>query len=288
MGGRVKVGALTLVSAGALLLAMVAPAVGEQRIPGPPNGAEANSASRDDAGCCPTDRRVEDEIARDCEDAAMGGPGPEDRTITLTSDLTDRGRVAPGQDVVLHLRWDPARWKGEKLDAALTCVRVRGGLAPDLSGEERPADNDGVIEYVLHVPDDIRPGCDVCAKAYLAGTAAGGGFEQASSERYCFMTGPPAPPAPPAPPVVKPPAPAPPVPVSVIDHRQPTEVTTDVGAIGASVPAEPAPMAELPRTGAGSTRGGSAAGGVGLALGGLALMGGARSRRARNRRAGAD
>jgi hypothetical protein len=190
---------------------------------------------------------------------------------------------------MLRLTWDRTKWSGPQLDRVLDCVRLKGGLDPSLSAEEQPADNDGLFEYRLHVADDIRPGCDICAQGFVVGEGAGGGPLLERSQRHCFMSGPPAPPTPgPTPPVTRPPAPpvtAPPPAAEV--PRLPAEVPSQVAGITTAqpltpppaAPVAPAPAAELPRTGAAATRTGTAGGGLALALGGMAVMGGAGRRR---------
>ena len=245
--------------------------------------------------------------------APQSGPGD----VKLTADVADGDTVAPGQDIMLRLTWDPTRWSGKDLDRVLQCVRVKGQLEPDLSAEEQPAANDGVYEYRLHVPDNIRPGCDVCAQGFAAGTAAGGGPQEVRSERHCFMSGPPEPPAPPppgpptppmtrppTPPATHPPATSPPSPpatqpattptTTAAPPRVPTEVPAEVAGITATQPAPvatspaapapaTAPAAELPRTGSAAARTGTAGGGLALSLGGLAVIGGSGRRRRRRR-----
>src|SRR5207302_1478218 len=135
---------------------------------------------------------------------------------------------------------------------ALDCVRVKGEIDEDLSAEEAPTANDGLYEYRLHVPDDIKPGCDICAQGFVAGDAGGGGGggggpQELRSERHWFMSG------------------------------SPT-------AARPGIPAPQAAPAELPRTGAAAARTGTAGGGLALCLGGLAVIGGA-GRRTRRRTA---
>ncbi|HYT39123.1 MAG TPA: hypothetical protein VEN99_06410 [Acidimicrobiia bacterium] len=282
MRGRIVAGAFGLGCAGLLVLTMVTPAAGERRAP--------------DRGCGGCGMPAGG-VADDCEDASMNTPPGGGAGVKLTADVTDGATVAPGEDILLRLTWDRAKWSGDQVDRALDCVRVKGDLAPDLSAEEQPADNDGVYEYRLHVPDDIRPGCDICAQGFVSGESAGGGPQQVRSERHCFMSGPAGPPTPPA---TRPPAtpatPAsqpPPTTAAAPPARAPSEVPTQVGGITASQPGAvpgaqvaPAPAAaeELPRTGAASSRAATTGGGLALALGGFAVMGGAGRRRRRSTR----
>jgi hypothetical protein len=262
---RLAAGTVGLGCAGLLLLGMVTPA-------GARMGAQ--------------------DIAADCEQSAMDAPAPGG--LKITTQIPDGAKVAPGDDIAIRLTWDPKDWSGDQLDAALACVEVKGGLDPDLSAGERPSANDGVFEYVLHVPENIKPGCDICVQGFLTGLAGDGSPMQVSSERPCFMSGPPAAPAPPpgaARSTPPPPAPAAATPPPAV--RAPTEV----GGITASQPA-PAPLAapaatpgpalvseaELPRTGSPVTGLATAGGGLSLTFGGLAVMGGAgRRNRRRNR-----
>jgi hypothetical protein len=292
MRGRIRAGAFGLGCAGLAVLTLVSPAAGERN-----NGPDQGCAR----GCqAPSGGN----LGADCEDASMNTPRGEPGDLKLTSDVHQGATVAPGQDIRLTLRWDQKRWSGQELDRALDCVRVKGELAPDLSAEEAPTPNDGVFEYRLHVPDDIKPGCDICAEGFLSGDAAGGGGPlDVRSDRYCFLsgrpgpasppgpapTGPPSPSAtpPPAPPAMSPPAPTPP------PNAAAARIPTEVSGITAGQPAvaltpaparAPAPAAELPRTGSAGSRTGTAGGGLALCLGGFALMGGS-GRRTRRRTA---
>ena len=280
MRGRIGAGAWGLGCAGLLVLTLVTPAAGER------NNAPGPCSQR-----CGTPAGG---VAADCEDASMNTPPGGGSDLRLTADVPDGATVGPGEDILLRLTWDKARWSDPDLDRALHCVRVKGALDPDLSAEEAPTANDGVYEYRLHVPDDIRPGCDICVQGFVAGDGDGGGPQQARSDRHCFMSGPPGPPPtrptppatrPPAPPVIQPP-PTTPATAAVPPPRAPAEVPTDVGGITASQPGskpgtEVAPGGELPRTGAASSRAGTAGGGLALTLGGFALMGGSGRRNRR-------
>jgi hypothetical protein len=230
-------------------------------------------------------RMATQDVGADCEQAAMDTPNrPGD--LKVTTDVPDGATVAPGQDIGIKLTWDPKAWSGRDLDAALACVAVKGGLDPDLSNGERPTANDGVYEYVLHVPDNIRPGCDICVQGFLTGMGGDGDPQQVTGDRACFMSGPPRP----TPPATRPPAPPAPTPPATTAPRTPAEV----GGITASQPA-PAPLApapstpavapagELPRTGSPVTDLAAASGGLSLMLGGLSVIGAA-GRRNRRRR----
>ena len=291
MRGWIRAGAVGLGCAGLAVLTLVTPAAGER------NAADQGC----DRGCqAPTGG-----LAADCQDASMNTPRGEPGDLKLTADVHDGATVAPGQDILLTLSWDQKKWSGRELDRALDCVRVKGELAPALSAEKAPAPNDGVWEYRLHVPDDINPGCDICAEGFLSGDAAGGGPQDERSDRYCFMSGQPVPPppSPSASPGTRPPAPstsASPAPAAMtpapaaMPRSAPGRVPTDVAGTTAGQPAPPptrapavgpAPAAELPRTGSAGSRSGTAGAGLALSLGGLAVMGGA-GRRTRRRTGG--
>jgi hypothetical protein len=224
------------------------------------------------------------DAAADCRDA-IGNTAPGgSRGLKLTASVPNQATVAPGEDITVRLTWNPTDWSDRDLDMALACVRVKGGLDDAMSREERPSANDGAYEYRIHVPDNIKPGCDICVQGFLAGTAADGGPEQVGSNEQCFMSGNPEPPTPPAAqapaPVTSPGTPA----------RAPAEVPSQVAGSDVSRPApanpltapEVAPGAELPRTGGSTVDVGAAGGGLTLALGGLAVIGGA-GRRTRRR-----
>lgn len=207
--------------------------------------------------------------------------------VKLNASVADGATVAPGQDITVRLSWDPKAWSGDQLDMALACVRVKGGLDPDLSAEEQPSANDGAFEYRLHVPDNIKPNCDICVQGFLAGPAGDGGPEQMGSNEQCFMSGKPEPPTPPttrapAPPTTPPPAAVPP--------RAPAEVPAEVAGGNVARPGQTpapdpavAPVGELPKTGpATAIQVAAASGGLTLTFGGLAVIGGA-GRRIRRR-----
>jgi hypothetical protein len=205
----------------------------------------------------------------------------------VVTEVPDGATVAPGQDIRVRVTWDPKAWSGPDLDAALACVAVKGGLDGNLSSGERPTANDGVFEYVLHVPDNIRPGCDICVQGFLTGTGTDGNPQQVTGDRPCFMSGPP--PEPPKPPVTRPPGPPATTPTTTaVPPRTPAEVPTPIeggkAGDGSSTGTEVS-GGELPRTGSLVTRLATAGGGLTLSLGGLAVIGGARrrSRRRANR-----
>lgn len=307
MRGRLLAGAAGLGCAGLTVLAMltfVPPAAAEpgpegrkatagQTCGGPDCGSQDQSCGTQDCaapdyGDAGTGRTDSGAVEADCQDAIENTPPEGSGGLKLTADVPDGAKVAPGDDITVRLTWDPKQWAGKDLDMALACVRVKGGLDPNLSREERPTANDGVFEFRLHVPANIKPGCDICVQGYLAGMAGDGGPQQVGSNPHCFMSGPPpGPPStrPPAtPPVTSPPAP-PTTPTTSAPPRTPAEIPAEVAGTNTSAPGTPAPAAaptgELPRTGGSATRAGTTGGGATLALGGLAVMGGARRRNRR-------
>src|SRR3982751_4787659 len=151
MRGRVLAGAVVLGCAGLLIVGPAAPVMAER------SGAAGRMAAGDTASHC----------EQAGTDVADGGPA-----IEVTTDVEDGSTVAPGQEVAVRLTWDPKAGCGQDLDRTLACVRVEGSLDPDQSAEESPTANDGVFEYSLRIPDDIRPGCDVCVEAFLTGLTA--------------------------------------------------------------------------------------------------------------------
>src|SRR5581483_507401 len=104
MRGRIISGALGC--AGLLVLTLVSPAAGS-RIEAMPAAAGPGA---------------------DCQDASMNTPPSDTGDVKLVADALDGDTVAPGQDIMLRLTWDPARWSGSRLDQVLQCVRVKGEL----------------------------------------------------------------------------------------------------------------------------------------------------------------
>lgn len=269
---RLVAGTVGLGCAGLMTLALVTPAAANR-------GANPSAAGR----------MAAQDVAGDCEQAEMDAPrGPGG--LKITTSVPDRATVAPGDDITVTLTWDPKAWSGQELDAALACVKVKGGLDPNLSAGERPTANDGSMEYVLQVPDNIRADCDICVQGFLMGTSADGRPDMVTSDRRCFMSGPPRPPTPPATTPVTSPPPAP-----ATTTTSAPRVPSEVGGITATqpspapltpAPAAPAPavapVAELPRTGSPVTALMAASGGLTLTFGGFAVMGGA-GRRTRRR-----
>lgn len=295
MRGRTMAGAIGLGCVGLTVLAMltlVAPESAEalDSIRGNSPGGQCGPRSPQSDCQMPSDgqcgRRSDCQMPRgekasDCEDAMMntrpGGSGG----LKLTADVADGATVAPGQDITLRLSWDPKAWSADRLDLAMDCVRVKGALDPEMSAQERPTANDGMFEYRLHVPDNIRPNCDICVQGFLAGPAGDGAEEQVGSNEQCFMSGPPDPPETPTPPATRPPAAPPTTPTTAqAPPRVPSETPAVVAGGNATRPApapaaEPALIGELPRTGHSFAQVGAASAGLTLALGGLALIGGA-------------
>jgi hypothetical protein len=240
--------------------------------------------------CCDDGRgRMEaQDVGADCEQAAMDTPD-HPGGLKVTTNVPEGAQVAPGQDIGVTLTWDPKDWSGQDLDAALACVRVKGGLDPDLSRGERPSANDGAVEFVVHVPENIRPGCDICVQGFLTGMGPDGGPQQVGSDQTCFMSGPPRPPSPPVTSPAKPPAAEPPAPPakSAAAPQPPTEVAgitaTQPGPASLQPAAGPAvvPGGELPRTGSPISDLAAASGGLSLTLGGLSVIGAAGRRRRR-------
>ena len=289
MRGRNVAGAVGLGCAGLTVLAMLTLVAPEAAEAGQSHLAAPAAAASPGGQCGPRSERRDCQMPQgsmesDCQDAIMntrpGGSG----AVKLSADVADRAKVAPGQDITIRLTWDPEAWSGDQLDMALACVQVKGALDPDLSGQERPTANDGSFQYRLHVPDNIKPNCDICVQGFLAGMDDDGQPAQVGSNEQCFMSGPPATPETPA---TSPPTPAT---TPTTAARAPAEVPAQVAGSNVARPApdpaaQPVLIGELPRTGHSFAQVGAASAGLTLALGGMALICGA-GRRHRRRAAG--
>ncbi len=182
------------------------------------------------------------------------------------------GRAVAGDVIDVSLTWDPADWNDTWVEKVLDCVRVKGDLAPDLSAEEQPADNDGAYDRELAIPGDMEGGHLLCEQGFVYGVLSRGGYSQTSSPRVCFTTE--AAPPPPTTTTTEPPT-------TTTTEAPPTTAPPAVRAsqgVPAPAPAPArAPAKTLPRTGP-HDRLLLLGAGAALALGGLAVAAGARRR----------
>ena len=116
MRGRIRVGAIGLGWAGLAVLTLVTPAAGERYAP--------------DQGCDRGCQTPAGGMGGDCQDASMSTPRAEAGAVKLTSDVHNGATVAPGQDILLTLSWDPKQWSGKELDPGFVLVNPLHAAAP--------------------------------------------------------------------------------------------------------------------------------------------------------------
>ncbi|MGH9008767.1 MAG: LPXTG cell wall anchor domain-containing protein [Acidimicrobiia bacterium] len=208
---------------------------------------------------------------------SRGGPRPDDCVAHLTSaydegiDLAtspgDGSEVAPGSTVTVTSRWDGDDW--EELNKILLCVTSDGTFTAALSGEEKPADNDGEIVWAMTVPAAASEGTELCVRSVVFGNAIGGPDVQRSKFSCLRVAS--------AVPTTTAPAPTveSEVKVTVAAPPDPAPEPAVLSAPELPVDAEPEPLTELPRTGAGT---GSLVLGAGASIlvGALGLIAGRR------------
>ena len=109
--------------------------------------------------------------------------------------------VRPGDEILVDITWDWWTFAGPEIHKAMDCVYINGLFAPELSGGERPALNDGHFGFHYFVPLDVPPGSEICDQGFVSGPTEGGWEEygRTVSNIVCFPVV--APPPPPPPPV---------------------------------------------------------------------------------------
>ena len=123
-----------------------------------------------------------------CPEVLSGAPTGD---LEKRTDPSDGSDVRVGDLVTVTLRWDPRSFDGPLLHKVLDCVTVNGEIAPDLSGQERDAPNDGRFEWHFTVPADVAAGARICDRGFVSGPAPGGDFEREKSNDICFTVVPP-------------------------------------------------------------------------------------------------
>ncbi|MDQ3944411.1 MAG: hypothetical protein M3357_04535 [Actinomycetota bacterium] len=218
-------------------------------------------------------QRAPSPLADTCEEAARGEPTGPARKSTVPP---DGSTVQPGEAVEVAITWPPETFAGDAVHKVLDCVTVGGALSPELSAEERNADNDGVFQHRFVVPADAGPGTIVCDRGFVSGPGATGIFARHKTNEVC-MTVAPSPEATPAHPPAAPVMSSPRVDDQV---EVPPDTRTLDGVViappvlpqrGAAPGPRPAPV-RLPFTGPGGVA--LPLAGAALALGGLALVAG--------------
>lgn len=191
-----------------------------------------------------------------------------DAGISLATTPAAGGDVAPGSTVTVTSRWDADAW--EELNKILLCVTTDGTFTAELSGGEKPADNDGEIVWTMTVPAAATEGTELCVRSVIFGNAIGAPDIQ-KSDSGCLRV------ASVAPTTTTTIPPSNDEPDTKVEAAAP-EGPAPEPAVLMTVPepvVQPAPLPELPRTGA-ATGTLAVAGGAAIVAGGLALLAGRR------------
>jgi LPXTG-motif cell wall-anchored protein len=122
-----------------------------------------------------------------CPEVLSGSPTGD---LEKSTDPADGSDVQGGDVVTVTLRWDPDSFDGPLLHKVLDCVTVGGQLAPDLSGQERDAQNDGSFEWRFTVPTSVHAGQRICDRGFVSGPGSDDDFERQKSNDVCFTVGP--------------------------------------------------------------------------------------------------
>ncbi len=122
-----------------------------------------------------------------CPPVGIGSPTGD---LEKRTDPVDGSDVQGGDVVTVTLRWDPESFDGPLLHKVLDCVTVGGQLAPDLSGQERDAPNDGSFEWRFTVPTSVPAGQRICDRGFVSGPGTDDDFERQKSNDVCFTVAP--------------------------------------------------------------------------------------------------
>ena len=137
--------------------------------------------------------------------------------------------------MVVHLRWDPRLFGGDRLDRVAHCVTVGGEPIEAASGVETPSANDGEYRATFTVPA-APPGTCFCVRGVVAGEGPDGRRERAGDVPACLtVVGPP-----PGPPATSP--------ITTAPSRPAAEVSPPAGNVDSVTTTNPAPPAVLPAT----------------------------------------
>ena len=118
-----------------------------------------------------------------CPEVLSGAPTGDLEMGTIPS----AGSAVRGGDVItVTLRWNPETFGGPAVHKVLDCVTVSGDFAPDLSGQERDAPNDGRFERHFTVPAHVPGGARICDRGFVSGWGSGNSFERQKSNDTCF------------------------------------------------------------------------------------------------------
>ncbi len=118
-----------------------------------------------------------------CPEVLSGAPTGDLEMRTVPPGGSD---VRGGDIITVTLRWNPESFDGPSVHKALDCVTVSGKFAPELSGQERDAPNDGLFQRLFTVPVDVPVGYRFCDRGFVSGSASGDSFERQKSNGTCF------------------------------------------------------------------------------------------------------
>ena len=118
-----------------------------------------------------------------CPEVLSGAPTGDLEMRTVPPGGSD---VQGGDIITVTLRWNPKSFDGPSVHKVLDCVTVTGKFAPDLSGQERDAPNDGLLQRLFTVPADVPVGDTICDRGFVSAPESGDSFERQKSNDTCF------------------------------------------------------------------------------------------------------
>jgi len=128
-----------------------------------------------------------------CENSTLADVQPLLHKTTTPAPGTP---VQPGDEILVDITWDVLAFTAPDLHKALDCVYINGRYAPELSGGERPAPNDGHFSFGYVVPLDVPPGSQICDQGFVSGPQGWEEYGRSVSNVVCFPVDVPPPPSP--------------------------------------------------------------------------------------------
>ena len=119
-----------------------------------------------------------------CGAAFNGSPSG---TLAISATAPNGGSIQPGQSITITITWNTGDWSG--LDQFHSCFQLNGADLDSLAFEERPPDNDGIIQHTIAVPGTVATGDELCSRSRLSGQPIGGVSTQ-KSNKICWTVGP--------------------------------------------------------------------------------------------------